>query len=282
VVQADTRTMNPSVPQSFVDEAYEADASNAAAEYGGEFRSDIESFISREVVEACVISGRYEIPPMPQVAYTAAIDAAGGSGGGDSMTVCVTHKEGEKVIVDAIREVKPPFSPEVVAADFATLLTSYRIRSVVGDKWAGMWPRERLEVHGVVYSPSARPKSDHYRDLLPILNGGRIELLDHQKTINQICSLERRTARGGRDQIDHPPGANHHDDLVNVLAIAATNIIAAPPMRFAPPPDWSKSAVGFDPSTGTIARNPALAHGPEYAGHDFVPHFSTSPNSRKG
>jgi hypothetical protein len=31
-----------------------------------------------------------------------------------------------------------------------------------------------------------------------------------------IVSLERRTARGGRDSIDHPP--NQHDDLANALA----------------------------------------------------------------
>jgi hypothetical protein len=31
--------------------------------------------------------------------------------------------------------------------------------------------------------------------------------------IAQLCALERRTARGGRDSIDHPP--NGHDDLIN-------------------------------------------------------------------
>jgi hypothetical protein len=54
--------MNPSVPQSFLDEAYEDDPANAAAEYGGLFRSDIESLISREAVEACVVQGRFELP----------------------------------------------------------------------------------------------------------------------------------------------------------------------------------------------------------------------------
>ena len=34
--------------------------------------------------------------------------------------------------------------------------------------------------------------------------------------MNQLASLERRTARGGRDSIDHAPGA--HDDIANVIA----------------------------------------------------------------
>ena len=60
------------------------------------------------------------------------------------------------------------------------------------------------------------PKNDLYRELLPLLNGGRAELLDHPRLAAQLCSLERRTARGGRDSIDHPPGA--HDDVANCVA----------------------------------------------------------------
>ena len=70
-------------------------------------------------------------------------------------------------------------------------------------------------------------KSDLYRDLLPILNSGRAELLDVPRLVSQLCGLERRTARGGRDSIDHAPGA--HDDLSNSVAgaiVSATNFNA--------------------------------------------------------
>ena len=49
-----------------------------------------------------------------------------------------------------------------------------------------------------------------------MINSGRTRLLDHQRLLAQLCALERRTARGGRDSIDHPPGA--HDDLANSVA----------------------------------------------------------------
>ena len=45
---------------------------------------------------------------------------------------------------------------------------------------------------------------------------GAVELLDCPRLSAQLCSLERRTARGGKDSIDHPPGG--HDDLVNAAA----------------------------------------------------------------
>jgi hypothetical protein len=65
----------------------------------------------------------------------------------------------------------------------------------------------------VQYVTSDRPKSALYQDALPLLNSGSIELLDHPRLISQLCALERRTSRGGRDSIDHPPGS--HDDVVN-------------------------------------------------------------------
>jgi hypothetical protein len=52
-----------------------------------------------------------------------------------------------------------------------------------------------------------------------------IELVDSQRMISQIASLERRTARGGRDSIDHPP--NGHDDLANVVAGVASMFTSA-------------------------------------------------------
>jgi len=52
--------------------------------------------------------------------------------------------------------------------------------------------------------------------LLPLINSKQLELLDHQKATAQLCSLERRTARGGKDSISHPPSG--HDDVANAVA----------------------------------------------------------------
>jgi hypothetical protein len=51
---------------------------------------------------------------------------------------------------------------------------------------------------------------------LPVINSHKLELLDDSRLIAQIAGLERRTARGGRDSIDHAPGT--HDDLANATA----------------------------------------------------------------
>ena len=41
-------------------------------------------------------------------------------------------------------------------------------------------------------------------------------MLDDARLLTQLVGLERRTARGGRDSIDHAPGG--HDDLANAVA----------------------------------------------------------------
>jgi len=220
VWRAATRTMNPSVAQSIIDEAMERDESSARAEFLAEFRSDIEAFISREVVEACIAPGVHERAPVPGIKYSAFVDPSGGSA--DSFTLAIAHKEGDAAILDAVRERKPPFSPEEVVSEYAALLKSYRITKIIGDRYAGEWPRERFKVHGITYDPAAKAKSDLYRDMLPILNSRKADLLDHPKLLTQLVGLERRTARGGKDSIDHSPGA--HDDVCNAVAGVLTTL----------------------------------------------------------
>ena len=175
VAQGSSRTFNPSLPQSVVDRAMERDAASASAEYGAEFRRDIEAFVNIEAVRACVSSGVYERAPVPGTTYHGFTDCAGGSGS-DSMTLCIGHIDHVKqtVIVDCLREVKPHFSPETVTGEFATLLKSYNVFKVIGDKYAGGFPPEQFGKFAITYEQSAKPKSDLYVDLLPHINSCRI------------------------------------------------------------------------------------------------------------
>jgi hypothetical protein len=160
VWKAATRTMNPSVPQSYIDEATEADPASAAAEYGAEFRSDVETLISREAVDACTVADRRELPAWKGENYVAFVDPSGGSA--DSMTLAIAHKSmwSEAAVLDAVREMRPPFSPDDVVSEFVALLKTYGIRTVHGDRYAGEWPRERFRAHGVRYEPSTKAKGD--------------------------------------------------------------------------------------------------------------------------
>jgi len=226
VAQGASREFNPSLPQSVVDRAMERDAAAASAEYLAQFRTDVESFVTREIIDAVTLPGRTELPPTRGVSYIAFTDPSGGSS--DSFTLGIAHRDGDgRAILDAVRECRPPFSPDAAVQELSEMLKSYGVREVTGDRYAGEWPRERFRVHGIEYVPSARPKSDLYRDLLPLLNSGRVELLDLPRLATELTGLERRTARGGKDSIDHAPGS--HDDVVNCVAGSLLLAFAASP-----------------------------------------------------
>jgi hypothetical protein len=226
VWRADTMTMNPALPKRVIDREFERDPVAAMSEYGRdgviEFRSDIESFLAPEVVDAAVVLGRGELPPMAGRTYVGFADAAGGSGG-DSFAGAVCHVDDAtgRLVLDAVRERKPPFSPEETVAELAAFFKSYAIHKIRADHWGGEFPREAFRNHGVECEVSERVKSDLYKEFLPLINSGRVELLDHKHLTVQLCNLERRTARGGKDSIDHAAGA--HDDIANAVCGAIVN-----------------------------------------------------------
>jgi hypothetical protein len=213
VWKAPTRTMNDTVPQSTIDSALERDPASAQAEWLAQFRSDVESFISAEVLAACVVPGRHELAPRGDVSYVGFCDPSGGSR--DSFTLSIAHMEGDVVVVDCLRETKPPFDPDVVVAEYAALAKSYRLTALQADRYAGAWVPTAFLKHGIVVEQSADAKSVIYGNALPRLNAHTVQLLDHPRLTAQLLGLERKTARGGRDSIDHGPHA--HDDCANAV-----------------------------------------------------------------
>jgi hypothetical protein len=264
VWKATTREMNETVPQETIDAAFAEDESAARAEWCAEFRSDVETFIAREVVEACVVPGRFELGPIASgIRHVAFVDPSGGSA--DSMTLAIAHAEKTtgtgpdawRVVVDAVRERRPPFSPEDVVEEFAALLRTYGCREVTADRYGGEFCAEPFRRRGITYKPAAKPKSDLYKDCLGVLNSGRVELLDHARLVNQLCALERRTARGGRDSIDHSPGGR--DDVANAVAGAIGSVVEVKSR-----PVWRVAGAdpADDPEPRFLPRPRVISYGP--------------------
>jgi hypothetical protein len=206
---------NPTLPQKEIDAAYEKDAEFAQSEYGGLFRSDISAFIDRAVVMKCVNHGVTEIGPRGGK-YHGYADPCGGSV--DSFCFGVTHEENECIIVDVLREWRPPLSLDSVLAEIASICKRYGISRIQGDKYAAQWVTEGFKKVGITYEHCELTTSDLFRELVPVLNTRGVLLLDNQRAIGQICSLERRTGRSGKDSIGHPGVQGAHDDMACVIA----------------------------------------------------------------
>jgi len=221
VWKAGTLDMNPSYSKKVIDKALADDPQAAAAEYQSEFRSDLETYLSTEVLEAVIIPGRFELSKLANTSYFAFVDPSGGRG--DAMTLSVCHKEKEKTIQDCIRSKRPPFNPSEVVREFAATLKSYDVKSVTGDKYSGEWCTSAFVKEGIEYVNSELSKSEIYSEFLPLVMQGAVELLDNQNQFAEFRQLERRTRSGGKDVIDHPSGL--HDDLANAAAGACVMIL---------------------------------------------------------
>src|SRR6516165_9704399 len=222
VAHGTSRDLNPLLPQAEIDRELERDPVRNRAEYLSEFRNDVEGFIPRWAVEACVGDYR-ELEPRSGIIYYCFLDSASGSDGGDSYAIAISHRESDgRIIIDAVREVVPPFSPSSVVSNvLVPLCKSYRIDGkIFGDNYAGNFCKELVHKAGLYYDLWPQYKSEIYRDpLLPLLNSKKITLPRIDRLINQTCTLERSVKRSGRDEITHP--THGHDDVVNSVAGAA-------------------------------------------------------------
>ncbi|MDX8447058.1 hypothetical protein [Mesorhizobium captivum] len=216
VVQAPTWVMNPTVPRDgdIISEAYENEPEAAAAEYGAQFRNDVAGFIPFERVKACVEEGAVERPFDHKHRYIAFADPSGGVS--DSFTLAIGHREGTRVILDAMREYRAPFDPEAITQAACQLLGQYKLTSVFGDKYAAAWVAGAFGRYGVSYLHSELNRSELYLAALPMLMSGECVLLDSDRLVNQFAALERRTGNSGKDSVDHIRGGK--DDLANAVA----------------------------------------------------------------
>lgn len=228
VWSAPTTVMNPTIHQGFIDKESKKDPAAAASEWYAEFRQDVETFINREALESVIVSGCFELGPVEGTTYKAFCDPAGGSGK-DSYALAIGHfdHKNKTRVLDLIRAVKPPFSPANVTKEFSEILKSYNLHEVTGDRFGGEFPREAFLKNGINYRLADKAKSDLYRDLLPLINSEKVELLDNQRLQRELLGLERKVARSGRDSIDHGPRG--HDDCANAVAGCLTSLLEGDP-----------------------------------------------------
>jgi hypothetical protein len=237
VIRAPTLTMNPAIDRASVERAMLEDPVGSAAEWLSEFREDISGFVSLETVNGCTEFGVTERPPVAGTAYSLFFDAAGGGSGGDSAACGVAHKDHEqnKLVLDYLREFKPPFSASAVIDAIADTADRYGVSDCWGDNFAKGFVGERLRDRGKRFRDAPLPKSGIYAELLSWLNSYRCVLIDSPRLRSQLLALDRRPGPGGRDIIEHPRRLNARDDAANAACGALVQCAAAARRRFVMP-----------------------------------------------
>jgi hypothetical protein len=214
VWQASAPEMNCTLPADYLTRMQQDDPEAYASEVLGQFRAGVSAFLDPAAIAACIREGVREVSPAHGVIYSAFADVSGGRH--DRFVVAVGHCRGELAVLDAFRAWTPPFNPAGVIEEACEFLRRYRITSISGDRYAGEFVAEQFRKHGITYETSEWDRSKIYMELQPLLNAGRVSLLDQPELLKELRGLERRRGHAGKDRIDH--GAGARDDIANAVS----------------------------------------------------------------
>jgi len=214
---APSNVMNPKLPAHVIDKAMAEDPHKAGAEYKGIWREDLSDCYPLDAIEASTDQNVYERSPQPNTSYVAFTDAAGGTGS-DSFTLAIAHRLPDQTgVLDLVRERKPRFVPSNVVAEYATLLKSYNISEVQGDRFAGGFHSDEWRRNQITFTPCEHTTSENYLFLLPMLLSGRVRLINNATLRNQLAGLERSVV-GTKERVTHAAVASAHDDVATAAA----------------------------------------------------------------
>ena len=121
-----------------------------------------------------------------------------------------------------------PHNPAQVIAEAAAELKRYGLKSVQVDRYGGEFPAEQFRLRGVTAETAKGSTSDHYLELLPLVNAGGVVLLDDADLLRELRGLERRAGTSGKDRVDHRRGS--HDDRAAAAAGALVQAAREPGM----------------------------------------------------
>ena len=218
VVKGGTKEFNPTLSERTIETQRAADPTAASSEWDAEFRADISSFLDDQLIEQAIEHGRpLELPPTKTLfgsIYKAFTDPSGGVGQ-DAYTLAIAHKDGEQLVLDLVKGTQGKFDPQTVTQEYAALVKEYGIGTVTGDSYAAQWVTSAWLNTGISYVQSDIPKSQIYRECVPLFTRGLVRLPEHPVLLRELRLLERTVHRGGKDSIDHPRGG--HDDFANAL-----------------------------------------------------------------
>lgn len=158
------------------------------------------SYASRGVIGRCVVEGRLELPPSNNIVYSAFFAVPGSTS--ERPAFAIAHMAEDNVaMLDFVKDYSIQESLEKTIADICSIMRSYGIAKIEGDHFGGNWPKEYFSVHGIIYSPTSLTLPEIYRDFMPILAAGEVELLENAKMLNQMGDLERSITKAGRDSV---------------------------------------------------------------------------------
>lgn len=183
------------------------------------------SYASRTAVNKCVAVGRTSLEPNPLLRYSAFFAVPGSTSDKPSFAIAHLAADGT-AILDLIEEFSANQNLTEVVEKVATTLKKFAIAKIEGDHFAGDWPKEYFSKVGIIYEVTKYTLPEIYRDFMPILSGGEVELLDNPRLLMQLNTLERSVTKVGRDSVNAIGSDNLARSVAGLIVTASRGIWA--------------------------------------------------------
>jgi len=230
VWQVSTREMNPTISEDVFTEAQRENPEHYRREYLAEFTDSLVGWIARELLDAVVISGRRELPPVRDAIYIAVVDPAFRS---SDFAFSILCKIGEHITVlystrwTGTRQA--PLELELILKQIKDVLSPYGIGAVVGDQFCFPVIKQLFEKLGIFYAEfsfGAHTRASIYGNLRQLISQRRISFIDEPELLRQLRCLEEIKAPNGNIDI-RPPGSSN-DDMAITVAVGAFELTSRP------------------------------------------------------
>ncbi|MBA7541835.1 hypothetical protein ES705_34151 [subsurface metagenome] len=215
-IQANTRFVNPEIPQKFLDKEKARDIDNYMREFEGIFSEKLEAFFSYELMQKpFVLAG--DLAYKSEYIYCLALDQSGLSGR-DRFALAIAHKEGDLAIVDIVRSWETK-DLDIILDEIKTLAKTYHLREAIIDKYSKGYVENSFKKIGleVKIRPSLADifvvlKAKMIQDKLQLpdrsdLKAGMRNTIAIYNKSNQLTIIHQRGPEGHADSLDAVSGA---------------------------------------------------------------------------
>lgn len=215
-IQADTRFVNPEIPQKFLDKEKARDLDNYMREFEAIFSEKLEAFFSFELIQKpFVLAG--DLPYNSGYRYHLGLDQSGLSGR-DRFALAIAHKEEDIAIVDVVRSWETK-DLDIILDEIKLLAKTYHLNVAIIDKYSkgyvensfkkiGLEVKIRPSLADVFVVLKAKIIQDKLElpDRSDLKTGMRNTIAIYNKS-NQLNIIHQRGPEGHADEIDAVAGA---------------------------------------------------------------------------
>lgn len=215
-IQANTRFVNPEIPQKFLNKEKARDINNYLREFEAIFSEKLEAFFSYELMQKpFTLAG--DLFYKSEYHYYLGLDQSGLSGK-DRFALAISHKEGDLVIIDIVRSWETK-DLDIILNEIETLAKTYFISEASIDKYSKGYVEHSFKKIGIEIK--IRPGlADVFVNLKAKMIQDKLQLPDRpdlkeglKNTIavygksNQLTIIHERGPEGHADEIDAVAGS---------------------------------------------------------------------------